>query len=253
MKKIILVGGTGNLSAEIFKHLSKLNTKISVIDLPSSKLKKYNKLKNVSTFEADISNEKEFINAFNKAYKYLKKIDVLINCASLTSEFFKNSDQYFKQFHEYTLETWNKSISINLSGTFLSCREAIKFMLKQKEGKIINFSSLYGVVSPNFNLYKHENFNTPASYTATKAGIIGMTKWLAANYGKEGIAVNCISPGGILNKQKKEFINKYSSMTPLGRMGYKNNLNNLIEFIVFEKNTYINGHNFVVDGGFSIW
>lgn len=253
MKKIIIVGATGSLSSEIFKYLSKLNTKIAVIDLPSTTLKKYNKLSNVSTFEADITNEKDFIASFIKAQKYLRKLDVLINCASMTSEFATNSDQYFKQFHEYNLETWNKAIEINLTGTFLSCRQGIQYMLKQKEGKIINFSSLYGVVSPNLNLYENEKFNTPVSYSASKAGIIGMTKWLAANYGKDGIVANCISPGGILNNQKKEFIKKYSSLTPLGRMGDNYNLNSLIEFIIFEKNTYINGHNFIVDGGFSIW
>ena len=252
-KNIVFVGGTGSLSQSIVKSLIKLNTKIAILDLPSSKLKKLDKFKNVKTIQTDISNELRFKNSFFDAKRYLKRIDVVVNCASITSEFFKESNNYFNEFHNYDLETWNKSISVNLTGVFLSCRESIKVMIKQKYGKIINFSSLYGLVSPNFNLYKNENFNTPASYSASKSGVVGLSKWIAVNYARYGITVNIVSPGGVYNNQSKSFVKKYSNLNPSNRMANKDDLNSLLKFLIFENNSYINGHNFVVDGGFSVW
>ena len=252
-KNIVFVGGTGSLSLSIVQSLIKLNTKIAILDLPSLKLNRLDKFKNVKTIETDISNELKFKKSFLDAKRYLKRIDVVVNCASITSEFFKKSDNYFNEFHNYDMDTWNKSISVNLSGVFLSCRESIKVMIKQKYGKIINFSSLYGFVSPNYNLYKDEKFNTPASYSASKSGVIGLSKWIAVNYARYGISVNIVSPGGVYNNQSNSFVKKYSNLNPSNRMANKNDLNSLLEFLIFENNSYINGHNFIVDGGFSVW
>ena len=114
-KNIVFVGGTGSLSLSIVQSLIKLNTKIAILDLPSLKLNRLNKFKNVKTIETDISNELKFRKSFLDAKRYLKRIDVVVNCASITSEFFKKSDNYFNEFHNYDMDTWNKSISVNLT------------------------------------------------------------------------------------------------------------------------------------------
>lgn len=252
-KNIIIIGGTGSLGLSISKYLINLNTKVVVMDLASKKLDNLDKFKNVKTISTDISDEKIFVESFKNAYKFLKQIDCVINCASITAEFFKNKGGFFDEFHEYDLNIWNQSINVNLTGLFLSCRESIKFMIKQKKGSIINFSSIYGVISPNYHLYKNQKFNIPASYSASKSGVIGLTKWLAANYAKSGININSISPGGVFNNQNKNFVDKYSELNPSGRMATKNDINDLIYFLIFSKSQYINGHNFLVDGGHTIW
>ena len=125
-------------------------------------------------------------------------------------------------------------------------------MIKQKNGSIINISSIYGSLAPDFTIYKGTNMTMPAAYSAIKGGINNFTKYLASYYGSKGIRVNSISPGGILDNQDKTFVRHYEEKVPLQRMGKPEDIAPSVSFLLSDDASYITGHNLLIDGGWSI-
>jgi len=191
-----------------------------------------------------------------------KRIDVLIN--STTSK----GNDFYLPFEEVSLEGWNIGLEGNLTVPFLTAQKFIGQMVKQKSGSIINIGSVYGVVGNDQRIYEGSNLheiyvdNHPdikqifshGVYNASKGGLVVLTKYLAAYYGKDNIRVNCISPGGIeYPKENETFLKKYGDKTPMGRKAKRHEVNGAIVFLASDASTYVTGHNLVVDGGFSIW
>lgn len=249
-KKILLVGGNGLLGSEYTSYLSSKVKHLSILDLNSDKIKSFIKNKNTSFYKCNILQKKKFIKTIESAIKEMKGIDVLINNAALTSEFSLKNKLIFDEFN---YDTWDESIKVTLYGSYLASITVLPKMIKFRKGQIINIASHYGIVSPNHNIYKGENFNCPLSYSVAKTAIIGLTKWLATKYANKGIRVNSISPGGVKNNQSKRFIKNYSSLNPSKRMAKKTEFNELIHYLISDSSEYIIGHNFVVDGGASVW
>ena len=126
-------------------------------------------------------------------------------------------------------------------------------MKDQKSGKIVNIGSIYGQVSSDERIYGASGRNNSEVYSATKAGVIHMTKYMATHFGRYDIQTNCISPGGIFNNQSKEFIDNYCYKTPLNRMGCADDLQSTLLYLISDASTYTNGQNISVDGGFVAW
>ncbi len=156
----------------------------------------------------------------------------------------------------------------NLTIPFLTIQSFIPVMVKQQKGSIINIASHYGIVGNDQRIYEDSNLhkiyvkNHPGIkqiyshgvYNAAKGGLINFTRYLAAYYGKYNIRVNCISPGGIYQKnENKIFVEKYSNKTPLGRKANPDEINGAVIFLASETSSYVTGHNLVVDGGYTIW
>ena len=189
--------------------------------------------------------------------KTFGKIDLLINSAQGVPKDEKET------FEEYLPEHWDFSSDINLKGTFLCTQEVAKHILKNVGGKngtkgvIINLSSIYGSFAPDQRIYfdgmKKALSPSPAVYSATKGGIVALTKYLAAYYGERGIRVNCISPGGVFTNQDAAFVQNYSRRVPMGRMANKEELAGIIVFLASDASSYVTGQNIFVDGGLSCW
>ncbi len=126
-------------------------------------------------------------------------------------------------------------------------------MLNKNSGIIINISSLYGVVSPNHNIYPGTSIYQPASYAVSKHAVIGFTKYLASLWAKNGIRVNCLTPGGVFNGQNEVFKERFSSQVPIGRMCNPEELVEGLMFLCNPKNTHMIGHNLIIDGGWTLW
>ncbi len=150
-----------------------------------------------------------------------------------------------------TEEDWVSAMKVNSTGFFMSCKIFGEQMIKQRSGVIVNISSIYGVVGPNFNIYEGTDITSPANYAFAKGGMINFTRYAASYYGRFGIRVNCISPGGFQTDQPDIFIENYAKQSLLGRMATDDDINGAAVFLASDASAYITGHNLMVDGGWT--
>lgn len=237
MKIAILTGANGQLGHAFLNTLVNENYLVYALDLNIDELKES---KNIKPIMLDITNE-ENVHSF---YSSITSVDVLINNAGIG---------VFTPFEQRTAKEFMQVMNVNLLGTFLISQGAIKLMKKVNSGKIINIGSIYGQVSSDERIYGDSGRNNSEVYSATKAGVIHMTKYMATHFGKYDIQTNCISPGGILNKQSKEFVDNYEYKNPMKRMGNPDDLQSVLKYLVSDDTKYINGQNITVDGGFVAW
>ena len=252
-KKILLVGCAGVLGSEFTDHLYKNGGILILVDLNSKKFESYKKhYTNAIFIKCDVTKEQDIIGLKNKIKKKFKKLDSVIYNVGLTSSMSKKSKLTFPNFEKHTLKSWNQAINISLTGAFLIAKNTISF-LKNNKGSLIFVSSIYGLLGPDDRIYSGQKFKTLSSYSASKAGLIGLSKWLATTYASSKIRVNTIVPGGIESKQNKIFIKKYSNRVPMKRMGKVNELNGILSYLIGDKSSYVTGQEFIVDGGLTTW
>ena len=233
---IILTGATGGIGGSILEKLSASNATIIATGTNQNKLDEIkDKFKNVTIKKFDISNHdliEKFISDCNDIFK--NKIDVLINNAGITA------DNLTIRMNK---EEWNKVINLNLTSTFLISKYVIKNMLKNKNGKLINVTSVVG----------HTGNIGQANYSASKAGIIGMSKSLAQEYGRKNIKVNCVSPGFIKSEMTDKigdnFKKTMEDKISLGRFGVPEDVANVVTFLSSSLSDYITGETIHVNGG----
>jgi NAD(P)-dependent dehydrogenase (short-subunit alcohol dehydrogenase family) len=251
MKKIILIGSEGTLGKFYSKNLIKFSKILVVADI---KIKNNIKKGKLIKKKLDIENEEEVKIFFKELSLKYGKFDILINNAGLTNDGIQalKKKNYNKENFDSTI--WDKTNNINLKGSFLTCKYFIKFHKTKKiNQKIVNTGSIYGSLSPHHEIYKNQNFFTSLAYTASKSGLIGLTKWIAAKYAKDNMTCNMLSPSGVINNQDKSFLRQYEKLLPIGRMAKKSEIYGLLKFLISEDSNYINGQDILVDGGFSAW
>lgn len=235
-KVIILTGASGLIGREYNDILTKAGAIVIPVDIKG----------NEHTVITDISSEESVQNMVDSVLDNYGKIDVLINNAKYTGP-------YKTTFEECTLDEWNDSVSVNLTGSFICCQKVGKPMIKQGYGNIINIASTYGIVGPDQRIYEDSGINSPIHYSAVKGGIINMTRWLASYYAGKNIRVNTLSPGGVFNDQDEGFVNNYSYKTMLGRMANKEDYRGTMLFLCSDASKYMTGANLIVDGGWTAW
>ena len=233
---IIVTGATGGIGNSIIKKLYDAGGNILATGTKEEKLEELKKkFQNIKTLKFDISQTEHLENFIEDATKKLDgKIDCIVNNAGITQD---------NLAIRMSLEEWKKVIDINLTSTFLICKFAIKKMLKNKKGKIINISSVVG----------HTGNLGQSNYTASKAGIVAMSKSLALEYAKKNININCISPGFIetamTDKIDKKFKEVIISKIPSARLGKPEDVANAVIFLASSHSDYINGETLHVNGG----
>jgi NAD(P)-dependent dehydrogenase (short-subunit alcohol dehydrogenase family) len=179
----------------------------------------------------------------------IDRVDILINNAALNPKMVTKGDN---NFETYSLDNWNKSLAVNLTGAFLCSQVFIKKMVDANiKGVVINIASDLGVIAPDQRIY--ENDVKPVDYSVTKHGIIGLTKYLATYYADKGIRINSLSPGGVYTNQSKDFVERLSKLIPMGRMADKHEYKGAVVFLCSNASSYMNGHNLIMDGGRTVW
>lgn len=267
-KVAIVFGGNGYLGKQFCESLLEYGAKVYSCDinfLESEETKalqdKYSE--RFQMIKVDATSKEELIKLRDHITEKDKRVDILVNTTTM-----KGKD-FYSPFEEVSLEGWNIGLSGNLTIPFLTIQTFIPVMKKQRSGSIINIASHYGIVGNDQRIYIGANLNnvyvTGASkeksriyshgvYNAAKGGLINFTRYLAAYYGEYNIRVNCISPGGIYNKNENAtFLKKYSEKVPLGRKANPDEINGALIFLASDASSYVTGHNLVVDGGYTIW
>lgn len=259
-KVVIVTGALGLLGKNHCEALSDAGANVVVADLDERKCQQFANELSTSSIGCylDVTNKESINRCLELILRKFNKIDVLINNAAINDMVEKPKNILGdSKFENYSLKNWNKSIEVNLTGTFLCSQIFGSSMLRFNRGNIINTASTYGIVAPNQNLYKTKNgeqifYKSPA-YSVTKSAIISLTKYLAAYWAKDNIRVNCLSPGGVKNNQPKDFIEEYSSRTPMKRMAEQDDYKGAIVYLASDASRYMTGENLVIDGGWTIW
>jgi NAD(P)-dependent dehydrogenase (short-subunit alcohol dehydrogenase family) len=189
------------------------------------------------------------------------RIDILINNAALTVKGGSETmEGYFAPFESYPLDLWRRALDVNLTGTFLCTQAVGRVMVRQQRGVVLNIAAVYGMVGPDHRIYEGivnqyggEAFNTPISYSATKAAILNFTRYLATYWADKGIRVNSFSPGAVYDDHDETFVRQLTHRIPLGRMAEQGEYKGVILFLVSDASSYMTGANVVVDGGWTSW
>ncbi|MBS3944000.1 MAG: SDR family oxidoreductase [Melioribacter sp.] len=259
-KTAIVTGALGLIGKEHCKALSEAGANVVVADLDEILCVEFAKTLSAKSIglSIDVTNPGSLKQCRNKVLEEFGHIDILVNNAAI-NDMFENPKAASEQskFENYPLELWQKSVEVNLTGVFLCSQIFGSQMAKQKSGSIINIASTYGITAPDQSLYKKEDgsqsFYKPPAYSATKGAVIMFTRYLAAYWGKDGVRVNTLSPGGVENSQDDYFIQKYSAKTPLGRMAKPDDYKGALVFLASNASSYMTGANLIVDGGWTCW
>lgn len=257
----VVTGGAGLLGSEFCRTLAEAGARLVIADLDesrASKLAQELRQAGYQTISAptDVADPQSVQRMVNLALGTFGRLDILVNSAVLDPKFDPEHGGHTNSFEEYPLEAWNQALSVNLTGMFLCCQAAVRPMLAQGGGVIINLSSIYGLTAPDQRLYQrpgHPPQYKPVYYSVTKAGVIGLTQYLAAYYAGKNIRVNTLTPGGVYNNHDQDFVRAYSARAILGRMADKDEMNGALLFLASDASKYMTGANLVVDGGWSTW
>ena len=240
-KNIIILGGSGRIGSEITKNLSLQGHQVYVIDKIKNKY-----LSNDRSILCDISNMNNFDRKFNLLLRKIKFVDVIINVSYLKNK------SWGTNFLKLKSKDLKDNLFLQLGTNIMISQKSINLFIKQGFGNLILFSSIQGLSAPKFSHYSNTKMNSPIEYSAAKAGIINMTKYLAKFCKGKKIRVNCISPGGILDSQPISFVKKYKdSCLSKGLLG-SHDLNGVVEFLVSDKSKFMNGQNLIIDDGWTL-
>jgi len=174
------------------------------------------------------------------------RIDAVVNNA------YPRNSNYGRKFEEVTYQDFCENISLHVGGYFLIAQQFSDYFKTQGRGNIINMSSIYGVMAPRFEIYNDTSMTMPVEYAAIKSSVISLTRYLAKYLKGTGIRVNAISPGGILDSQPDEFLNRYKENCLSKGMLDANDLNGTLLYLLSDMAAYVNGQNLIVDDGFSL-
>ena len=210
---------------------------------------------------ADVTDFSSLEAVVARTIERFERVDVLINNAALTKYGCDADPEAFFAPFERTVDTvWEAGLSVNLTGVVNACRAVSGVMLKQGHGVIINIGSDVGVISPDHRIYEPDehgyegvDFNIPAFYAVSKAGVIHLTRYLATRWARKGIRVNAFSPAGVYRNHEDGFAKKLSACIPMGRMGAINEYKAAIVFLASDASSFMTGHNLIMDGGRTVW
>jgi len=234
-RKVLITGATGGIGHALVKRFVSLNASVLATGTKNEKLDSLKKeFPNINILKFDISDHSKIEEFIENVHSQMVGLDILINNAGI------NRDNLSLRMKE---KEWQKVIDINLGSTFLLCKSAIKKMLKNKYGRIINITSIVG----------HTGNLGQSNYAASKAGIIGMTKSLAIEYAKKNITLNCVSPGFIKTNMTENILENVKAMLtsriPMAKLGSGEDVANSVAFLASEVASYITGETIHVNGG----
>jgi NAD(P)-dependent dehydrogenase (short-subunit alcohol dehydrogenase family) len=242
-KVIIITGGMGYLGRAISEGLSEFGAYVIVLGRRNLELS----LPRIEYIECDVQNDLAFQKVVNDVAIRYGKIDGLVNNANSSNR---------EAWEELDVEKWRAGFEGTLTHVFSCSKIVAKHMTNNGQGVIVNNASIFGLLAPNANMYPEGIRGPSAHHAAAKAGVIQLTKFLAAELAKDGVRVNVVTPGWFPQKrgpERPDFMANVNERIPMGRIGQPSEIVGAFIFLLSEASSYITGQNLIVDGGYSIW
>jgi len=259
----LVTGGAGLLGRQFTQTLAEAGAAVVVADISAAAAEAQAEALRVQGFKAlsvaaDITQPQAAERMVQAAVNEWGRLDVVVNSAAWDPTFDPGNadEQGANAFENYPLGLWNQAVNINLTGAFLVCQAAARQMKVQGSGSIINICSTYGLGGPDQRIYERPGEPPrfkPVFYTVTKAGILGLTKYIATYYAGTQVRCNALTPGGVFNDHDETFAQAYAYRTVMGRMAEKHEMNGALLFLASDASSYMTGGNVVVDGGWTAW
>ena len=248
----IVTGGLGQLGTEYVTGLAARGMKVAIFDLADGE-----STADVSAFRVDVTERASVEAATERVIAEWGVPHLLVNNAALDSPPDAPAEEV-GPFETYPESSFDQVMAVNVKGTLLCCQVVGAAMAREGRGSIVNVSSVYGLLSPQQDLYDFrrsggETFFKPVAYSVSKSAILNLTRYLATYWAKSGVRVNTVTLAGVFNDQPAEFLEAYAARVPLGRMAEAHECLGAIVFLASDASSYVTGANLVVDGGWSAW
>jgi NAD(P)-dependent dehydrogenase (short-subunit alcohol dehydrogenase family) len=259
----VVTGAVGLLGRNHCLALATAGARVVVADLDGAASERYARdLEREVGGEAmgvplDVCDRDSVVRARDAILARFHRLDVLVNNAAVNEKVEDGAASETQRFENYPLAQWQRSLDVNVTGTFLCCQVLGSEMARRGGGSIVNVASTYGLVAPDQRLYRKsdgsQDFYKSAAYPTTKGAVLSLTRFVAAYWGEAGVRVNALCPGGVENGQDAEFVARYADRTPLRRMAAPNDYQGALVFLASDASSYMTGAALVVDGGWTAW
>jgi NAD(P)-dependent dehydrogenase (short-subunit alcohol dehydrogenase family) len=247
---VVITGACGLIGRALVAAFRDHGARVALVDVAGAQPEKVARETGDGTLgvTCDVTKSAEVASLVQRVSNAFGRVDVLIN----------NHHHKPKGFLEAKAETfpeelWDVIVDVNLKGTFLTCRDFGRVMLEQGKGSIINIASTYGVVSSNPDLYEGNSMGNPVAYSASKGGVIMLTKYLGAYWAERGVRVNCVTPHGVWNNHEPGFVERFSRKSPMRRLMTAEEVVGAVLFLASDASSYATASNLMIDGGWTAW
>ncbi|MDB0047974.1 SDR family oxidoreductase [Burkholderiaceae bacterium] len=255
-RRALITGATGGLGSVMADTLAELGADLILVDRPGVDLAQVaDSLRErwnvqIGYYHCDLEQNDQRIHLIELVQREYANLSILINNAAFVGS--SDLQGWAVPFEQQSVDTWRRAIEVNLTAPFHLCQGMLPRLRSLPGATIINIGSIYGEHGPDWRLYEETGMGNPAAYSASKGGLLQLTRWLATTLAPD-IRVNAISPGGIFRNQPDIFVNRYLSRTPLGRMGSEDDFRGAIAYLASDLSKYVSGQVIAVDGGWGAW
>ena len=256
----VVTGGAGLLGRVFARALAEHGAAVAVLDLDGAAVEQIAQGLRANGSDAigvvcDVADPASVERAAATVSEWRSVPHVLVNNAATKTD---DVRAFFSDSTSTDLDGWRKVMAVNLDGMFLVARAFGSAMVAEGRGSIVQTASIYGVVAPDLRIYEGLEFlgapmTSPVTYSASKAGVIGLTRHLAIEWAPSGVRVNTLAPGGVRSGQDPRFVERYAARTPIGRMAEPGEMAGALIFLASDASSYVTGQTITVDGGLTAW
>lgn len=249
-KTVVVTGAFGLIGRALAAAFHERGARVAMVDVAAAKPEESAGAfgEGVRGFTCDVTRAGEVADLVRRVVEAFGRVDVLVN-----SHHYKPQGFTEARAETFPEELWDAIVGVNLKGTFLTCREFGRRMLEQGKGSIVNLASTYGVVSSNPDLYEGNSLGNPVAYSASKGGVIMLTKYLGAYWAERGVRVNCVTPHGVENGHEPAFVERFARKSPMRRLMTSDEVVGAVLFLASDASSYATASNLMIDGGWTAW